>query len=1012
MARPIWTTQAGDLGVIAEREFYNFPLDAYDPDGGPVSFKLVSGVMPRGLVVKSNGSLQGIPSADQSFIRGVASDVRQDTLSKFSVRCTTQSGHISDRTFSITVTGQDIPQITSLTNDLGQVYDGAYYEYQLSARDLDNDALQWGVKSGALPPGITLDPTTGKLSGFAEPQSLASTAVIPQTTTGVSATRRYTFDIGVTDGKDYSLMSYSVLVIGNSSAGTDLTDNISPMSLTIARKRPPVMMTPQQDIGQVLHDNYFSFKFDGYDFDGDEFRYALATSDLVTGFDSSSELYDKARFDLTPLRLPPGVILDEETGWVHGYIPPQEVLDDVYVTKVLAYKTTDNTITSVPTYIKFTVVGAISSYLTWDSPALLGTIQNGSLSELKVSATATKGNVLHYKLRDDFKGGTPEIAKYTFVSNGSTPSFDLGFTIGKKDIWVYVNDKPVHPKDYKIVGSSVVFPKAWPYGYGVRVKANLGYVTSYGTSLTTGRLPQGLRLLDNGLIAGKASFNGFAIDGGATTFDTRSRTYGTSVITTFDTIYRFTVEVFDDEGEIQTTKNFMISVDLSQKIPFDNLYGAALLPLHQRAQLKEILNNQNLIPDRALYRNGDPNFGKAKDLRLLLASGLDPKGAAEFQAAIATNHYKKRVLLGDLKTARATGEHGVVDYEVVYIEVIDPLENKKGKSIPQTIKLRNELKIGNDQSRYITPNSFTNMRKVINDAIGQVDKIALPRWMLSKQENDSVLGFINAVVVCYTKPGESKKIAFNLSRITGVKFNDFDFELDRYIWDNSQSKYYDPVHRTFAVAPETTFDRMGTEVASFEFAARVDIATTAAFSQINWGMLSDLTAAGVFDGLTTDLNNKTLIFAKQENYSVTTEYVTGWENYKSPWENGGFDTGTYDEFDYVAGYGSINNQRSGVYKININDDGIVQLEFVQPVAAGKRVDIRSGGTMFGDKQLFYDITAKLGQSDPDYTPITDFVIGLPTSFDGKGTRFFSNKDVYTKPDTGDKYIMFPKIGVF
>ena len=50
------------------------------------------------------------------------------------------------------------------------------------------------------------------------------------------------------------------------------------------------------------------------------------------------------------------------------------------------------------------------------------------------------------------------------------------------------------------------------------------------------RLPQGLRLLPSGLIAGNASFNTFAFDGGTTTFDK-----GT---TTFDLTYQFTVTAF------------------------------------------------------------------------------------------------------------------------------------------------------------------------------------------------------------------------------------------------------------------------------------------------------------------------------------------------------------------------------------------------------------------------------------------------------------------------------------
>ena len=32
MAKPVWQTPEGDLGIIAERQFYNFEFDVDDPD--------------------------------------------------------------------------------------------------------------------------------------------------------------------------------------------------------------------------------------------------------------------------------------------------------------------------------------------------------------------------------------------------------------------------------------------------------------------------------------------------------------------------------------------------------------------------------------------------------------------------------------------------------------------------------------------------------------------------------------------------------------------------------------------------------------------------------------------------------------------------------------------------------------------------------------------------------------------------------------------------------------------
>ena len=61
MAYPIWLTPAGNLGIVPELEYYQFPLDAYDNAGGTLTYSLVSGKLPPGLQVVATGFLQGIP---------------------------------------------------------------------------------------------------------------------------------------------------------------------------------------------------------------------------------------------------------------------------------------------------------------------------------------------------------------------------------------------------------------------------------------------------------------------------------------------------------------------------------------------------------------------------------------------------------------------------------------------------------------------------------------------------------------------------------------------------------------------------------------------------------------------------------------------------------------------------------------------------------------------------------------------------------------------------------------
>ena len=62
MALPKWLTPAGNLGIVPELEYYEFPLDAYDAAGGTITFYLVSGILPPGIQINELfNRLQGIP---------------------------------------------------------------------------------------------------------------------------------------------------------------------------------------------------------------------------------------------------------------------------------------------------------------------------------------------------------------------------------------------------------------------------------------------------------------------------------------------------------------------------------------------------------------------------------------------------------------------------------------------------------------------------------------------------------------------------------------------------------------------------------------------------------------------------------------------------------------------------------------------------------------------------------------------------------------------------------------
>jgi hypothetical protein len=110
----------------------------------------------------------------------------------------------------------------------------------------------------------------------------------------------------------------------------------------------------------------------------------------------------------------------------------------------------------------------------------------------------------------------------------------------------------------------------------------------------------------------------------------------------------------------------------------------------------------------------------------------------------------------------------------------------------------------------VYPNSLINMRDQVIDVVGQISN-QLPLWMISKQEDGTVLGFRPAWVICYTLPGRSRQIAYYLREYFGERLNLIDFKVDRYVLDDELSRNWDTAtQRWRPPVNQTTFDRINT----------------------------------------------------------------------------------------------------------------------------------------------------------------------------------------------------------
>lgn len=1010
MANPIWLTGQGqrlvNLGTVTEGSYFEYTLDAYDPKGGPVSYKFLAGELPPGIRINSNSAVS------TGFIQGgpYLNTVANKTASyDFTVRATDQNGLVSDKSFELTIANINPPVIITPVN-LGQVFDGSYYNLQLEATELNPYAkLTWSILSGSLPSGLSLT-TDGLINGFIMPLPTISNTGLQ----GFNATPfnefgyennakyqndTYKFTVSVFDGANEAQLTYVLRVAAKDLFTADSTFNtVDNTYLTVDHDNiyTPIMTTPSQTLPQVRSNSKFAFQFQAVDPNGATLVYALGLSSSgAAGFDqgsldtqSNAGIYipgttnwkwtvtnagaygtvpgigfDTIGFDQENLTVPPGLTLSNSSGWLSGTVGSQPQALQTYTFQVYAYEGVNPSLQSKPVTYTMDILGDITNTVTWTTGANLGIIDNGTVSQFAVSAVNNAGKPLVYSLASDSS------------------------------------------------------------------------------------LPQGLQLNRDGLIVGRTGFEFFSLDGGTTTIDT--------VVSDFDNTYKFTIVATTTDGTASNQKSFNILVNNFNKTPYENVYIKALPSIDQRKVFLDIVNNNDIFPESLLYRPSDLNFGRARDIRSLFLAGLNPTEVDSYLSAMNTNTYRKRVDFGKVKTAIAVDENFNTKYEVVYLELEhDFAYNTTTNSTRVYDKIT---------GKYVYNNSYANMSKVLSNSIGFANIGALPEWMTGPQADKKQLGFTRAVVLAYTVPGASNLIAYRLNA-TGLSFNDIDFMVDRYDLDNSYTANYEIASKTFNAGKETTFDRIQrntTVTASATYGV-----SGIAFDQINRRTVSQVNAVGGLDGITKFKNGETLVFLQQENFgSAVGSYdgwtdngkiVVGWNEFNNSIKYSSTDSGfpanpqvgqvtkvngTYYMFvtdldsngNVIARVWKIANLRANIWTINIDSNNLVTLTpatFLRQVGIGvNRSTINSmimasdvvqinQGNSHSESLIFYNPSLQIGQSVPAYTPIRTFLASTNkstntnnnTRFDEYGTRFIDNRISYEYPEVGDTWLIFPNDG--
>jgi hypothetical protein len=507
-----------------------------------VYYRLIAGTLPGGVQITGNGVITGVPQAVTN-LQGVPFEVSEDVTSKFVVRAftltpvanSTTIDSIQDRTFTLTITGNDVPEFITPAGSIGTYYDGDYVDIQLAYTGLDpNESNIIRLVAGQLPLGTRLT-TSGLISGYIQPfpnqnelvgYDLTPSGVPPYDFVVAAISKNYQFTLEITDGKTSSLRTYTIYVYNRDDLSGDNTtitgDNTFVTADETTERAPFLLNFEPNSLGVVRSDNYYAYRFVGQDYDTNEVEYAI-TVNQGTG-------------------LPPGLTLDRYTGWYYGFIPDQGTTEIDYSFNIQVRART----------LVCTATTAGANTITCDTAVRVDVYIGARI----VFEGKTFGGIVAGQFY--FVASIPSATTITVstVLGGSV----LVLTTASGDMLGVPRDLPssrLYPFELTIVGAvdqEVTWLTDSDLGQLENGSVSLFKVEAVNRGgrklfyrLASGefnQLPQGLEILTSGEIAGRASFNTFSIDLGTTTFDASQSTVSGIEETTFDLTFVFTVNAY------------------------------------------------------------------------------------------------------------------------------------------------------------------------------------------------------------------------------------------------------------------------------------------------------------------------------------------------------------------------------------------------------------------------------------------------------------------------------------
>ena len=171
-ANPVWTTASGSLGTFQNN--VSMSVSATATDETAITYSLASGsTLPSGVTLNSASGL----------ISGTPPDIASNTTYTFTINASDGVNPVVPRTFSFI--SNAAPVWVTSAGSLGSFLQATSISVTISATDV-SDSITYSLASGSsLPSGITLNSSTGVISG---------------TLPSIASNTTYTFTINASDG--------------------------------------------------------------------------------------------------------------------------------------------------------------------------------------------------------------------------------------------------------------------------------------------------------------------------------------------------------------------------------------------------------------------------------------------------------------------------------------------------------------------------------------------------------------------------------------------------------------------------------------------------------------------------------------------------------------------------------------------------------------------------------------------------------------------------------------------